>query len=418
MDVKEATDKAREYVTVVFADEEITQLGLEEVMYDVDSEQWRITFGFARPWDQQNTVAVRMGLKTPRAYKVVHINNGDGRVVALTDRLMPELNAPENAQETPPPVATAEIAGPGEVADAPSCGNGPADENWDDVLRLIGKITAAASGGNYVFRGEAKQYPEVCSGLYREFRNAVKAGCPLEPFAAADLNDAKLYTREDDNWKILSHIQHYGGVTNLVDFTKDVNVALFFACEEHFRDNGRIIILERKDSDNLKFHKPKGPADRAQAQKSVLVQPKNGVIEDWCPVNVPSRLKVPVMKYLHECRNIDHRSMYSGYHGFIRLRHRYWKAFAHVDKAKAYIDKKEYHSAVKHVSIAIDRIEILHTYTAMDVREGLARAYWLRAKSYDALCKKSCADRDRAKFSELAPATTERILEIFGPQHE
>ncbi len=93
MDLKEATRTAREYVTAVFADEEITQLGLEEVMYDVDSEQWRITFGFARPWDQQNTVAVRMGLKTPRAYKVVHVNNGDGSIAALTDRLLPDLKA-------------------------------------------------------------------------------------------------------------------------------------------------------------------------------------------------------------------------------------------------------------------------------------------------------------------------------------
>ena len=93
MDVKEATRTAREYVTAVFADEEITQLGLEEVMYDDESKQWRITFGFARPWDQQNTVAVRMGLKTPRAYKVVHVNDGDGSIAALTDRLLPDLKA-------------------------------------------------------------------------------------------------------------------------------------------------------------------------------------------------------------------------------------------------------------------------------------------------------------------------------------
>ncbi len=92
MDVKDATNKAREYVTAVFADEEITQLGLEEVMYDVASEQWRITFGFSRPWDQRNTVAVRMGLKTPRAYKVVHVNN-DGSIAGLTDRLLPDLKA-------------------------------------------------------------------------------------------------------------------------------------------------------------------------------------------------------------------------------------------------------------------------------------------------------------------------------------
>ena len=89
MDVKEATNKARTYVTEVFAEEEISQLGLEEVMYDHKADQWRITMGFARPWDQQHTMAVKMGLKTPRAYKVVHIQNDDGSIIGLTDRLLP-----------------------------------------------------------------------------------------------------------------------------------------------------------------------------------------------------------------------------------------------------------------------------------------------------------------------------------------
>ena len=71
MDVKEVTKTAREYVVEIFADEQITNLGLEEVVYDVESERWRITFGFARPWDRQGDMGVRMGLKAPRAYKVV-----------------------------------------------------------------------------------------------------------------------------------------------------------------------------------------------------------------------------------------------------------------------------------------------------------------------------------------------------------
>ena len=91
MDVKEATNKAREYVSEVFAGEEITNLGLEEVVYDVESEQWRITFGFARPWDRQGDMGVKMGLKAPRTYKVVRIDDGNGAVLALTDRILPDL---------------------------------------------------------------------------------------------------------------------------------------------------------------------------------------------------------------------------------------------------------------------------------------------------------------------------------------
>ena len=91
MDVKEATNIARDYVVDIFADEEITQLGLEEVMYDHEADQWRITFAFARPWEKQHTMAVKMGLKTPRAYKVVHIKNDTGGVIGLTDRLLPDV---------------------------------------------------------------------------------------------------------------------------------------------------------------------------------------------------------------------------------------------------------------------------------------------------------------------------------------
>ena len=93
MDVKEATHRARDYITEVFADEEITQLGLEEVYLDRDLAQWRVTFGFVRPWDRQKTVAVNLGLKTPRNYKVVSIDDVSGEIVALTDRLLPEKTA-------------------------------------------------------------------------------------------------------------------------------------------------------------------------------------------------------------------------------------------------------------------------------------------------------------------------------------
>ena len=90
MDVKEATHIARAYITDVFADEEIAQLGLEEAVYD-DTGQWRITYSFARPWDKQGVLGLRMGLKVPRDYKVVTIDDRDGRVISLTDQLMPEI---------------------------------------------------------------------------------------------------------------------------------------------------------------------------------------------------------------------------------------------------------------------------------------------------------------------------------------
>lgn len=417
MDVKEATHTARDYITDVFADEQITNLGLEEVVHDVESEQWRITFGFARPWDRQGDMGVRMGLKAPRAYKVVHVDDSSGRVAALTDRLLPELKAAESAQDDSPTGETPLATNSGEVMDNPSENQSSSEDKWGDVLKLIAKITDTVSCGDYIFRGEAKHFPKVSSGLYRELEKAVKAEYSLADFEKPEIDDAKCYTGEDDDWKLLSHIQHYGGITNLVDFTMDVNVALFFACDGHIREDGRIIILERKCSDALKFHEPKEPTDRAPAQRSILVKPDNGVIESAPPVKVPSELKVPVLKYLNQFYNIDYRSIYEGYHGYIKLRQRYNKAFAHVDKGLKCFGKNEYHSAVKHLSIAIDDLAVLHTFKAINISFGLARAYSARAASYDALDCKDCANKDREESNRLRewlPPNTENLLKIFG----
>lgn len=84
MDAKKATRIARDYITAAFVDEDITQLELEEVVHGPDAGQWRITFGFARPWDKQRALDLLMGVKAPRVHKVVTVAD-DGQVISLTD---------------------------------------------------------------------------------------------------------------------------------------------------------------------------------------------------------------------------------------------------------------------------------------------------------------------------------------------
>ena len=57
-------------------------------MYDPDTKQWRVTLGFVPRWDGQNAADVSLGLRPLCIYRVV-INDSDGSVVALTDRLLP-----------------------------------------------------------------------------------------------------------------------------------------------------------------------------------------------------------------------------------------------------------------------------------------------------------------------------------------
>ena len=88
MDIKEAVQTAKNYIDELFTDETIANVGLEEVEFNNTSNNWEITIGFSRPW-QTNTVATALGNKLPaRSYKLVCINDDDGRVVSLTDRVL------------------------------------------------------------------------------------------------------------------------------------------------------------------------------------------------------------------------------------------------------------------------------------------------------------------------------------------
>ena len=50
MDVKQAVQIAKQYVSELFEGEPITNVGLEEVVYEDESDTWKITIGFSRPW--------------------------------------------------------------------------------------------------------------------------------------------------------------------------------------------------------------------------------------------------------------------------------------------------------------------------------------------------------------------------------
>ena len=88
MDVMEAKEAARDYIARLFADEEVMYVGLEEAVYNPDAKQWRITYGFVRAWDKQGELGIKMGLKAPRSYKVVSIDDASGNIVSLTDRML------------------------------------------------------------------------------------------------------------------------------------------------------------------------------------------------------------------------------------------------------------------------------------------------------------------------------------------
>lgn len=87
MNVKEAVKLAVGYVQELFLNEQLTDLGLEEVEYDDAANAWLVTVGFSRPWDAAaGAFAIIAGAPRTksRSFKVVTIK--DGQVVSLKNR--------------------------------------------------------------------------------------------------------------------------------------------------------------------------------------------------------------------------------------------------------------------------------------------------------------------------------------------
>ena len=93
MEGKEAARTAKNYIIDLFADEAIADVGFEEVYFDHESNDWKITIGFHRPWDHRNKLLTALGDQYPaRSYKVVRIDDDDGRVISVTDRVLPAIS--------------------------------------------------------------------------------------------------------------------------------------------------------------------------------------------------------------------------------------------------------------------------------------------------------------------------------------
>ena len=197
-----------------------------------------------------------------------------------------------------------------------------------DILR---KIEEKADTGEYLYRGEPEHYQEdpyygkVSSNLYRVFLELedfdVEAGqFDIEDVQVGMLEAVKEFSREPANEiQRLAEIQHYGGKTNLIDFTEDYLVALFMACDGSPGKNGRII-LEKRELISSYIEKPYEPINRVIAQKSIFIRPPDGFIspnEDDV-INIPAVLKQSILGHLRNSHGISVETIYNDIHGFIK----------------------------------------------------------------------------------------------------
>lgn len=188
-----------------------------------------------------------------------------------------------------------------------------------NIKRLIDEILVKSSklGSRCLYRGEAKLYSTVSSGLYRACLECKSEEFEISHIEKETVDEARLYTRSTDQDEIMAELQHFGGKTNWIDFTVDHLIALFFACEKDRGCDGRIVLHLPEETSE---YRPRYTNNRIVAQKSVLIRPPRGFLvpdEDDEVVIVASEWKESILSYLSDFHGISDKSVFSDIHGYI-----------------------------------------------------------------------------------------------------
>ena len=326
------------------------------------------------------------------------------------------------------------------------------------VQDIINEIEQKSKGGGYIYRGERKCNPNVSSKLYRDFEIEVE-GFDIELVQKEMLAAAKKHTgdlpedfridviaslktggeltEEAIDFEILTDIQHYGGKTNLIDFTTDFFIALFFACDGRYTEDGRVILQKIDEIRSLIAH-PRNPRHRVIVQKSVFIRPPNGFIKprEEEIVIIPACLKQRVLEHLRNYHGISTEVIYNDLHGFIKNQDIHGKAYTHfflgfacqhraAEATNAEAKREENEKAIEHYKHAINfKKDLAEAYNnrglayadtrkfdkaikdftqAIEVKNEYAEAYSNRGNAYRNIGKNDTALADYTKAIDLNP---------------
>ena len=223
-------------------------------------------------------------------------------------------------------------------------------------LAIINELAFKSANGNYIFRGESECNDEVSSSLYREYKRitqGIAQRWDIEAIQRARLASARAFTSENDERELLTQIQHYGGSTNLIDFTRDYLIALFFACDGNHSAPGRVILIDRGGSMSKYILRPNQPTNRVIAQKSIFVRHPTGLVTPDDEIIIPADLKLSLLDYLDSAHGISPETMHNDVHGYIRYRAMHSEAFRYLIKGLNHHMSGDYKLAIEKYDKAI-----------------------------------------------------------------
>ena len=322
--------------------------------------------------------------------------------------------------------------------------------NKSETQNFIAEICDGYGDGNFIFRGTTKifktKYDRVCSSLYIWAKSEKIINKHHKPpkIEKEIVEKAKIHFPDrSSNIEILTDIRHYGGKVNLIDFTRNLYIALFFACNGDFNKDGEIIVLETsklsqmadikydnlKDGDVGMIEPAKTQASqlRVVAQDSIFVYSVEGYIEKsrFKPINIPKELKDSILDFIKKFSNINQDTVYNDLIGFITNEANYDTAASLFYQGNAKSDSGEYKEAIKDYNKAIELNpksaiaynnrgnaksdsgeyeDAIKDYDkAIELDPQLAEAYYNRGLSKDYLEEYEDAIKDYDKAIELNP---------------
>ena len=306
------------------------------------------------------------------------------------------------------------------------------------ILEIIQAIKEKSLDGDYIYRGESQCYEKVSSTLYRKLEAVGLLHLGVEYIQRSELQHAKEYTDEIEELEILTEIQHFGGKTNLIDFTTDYLIALFFACNGSPFEDGRVILQNKNGivKDWVKELPSPHSGSRPEAQKSVFIRPPDGFIAPDKKVIIPKSLKRHLLEYLEKEYEIFAQKIYHDLIGFIGGQDIRWGVYGELNKGVAYQKSgdeinnfeekdKHYQQAIEHFTNALQLMpEFAEAYIdlgfayfskgeldiaidnynkAIELDSQLARAYNHRGNAYQERNETDRAIKDHNRAIELDP---------------
>ena len=257
-------------------------------------------------------------------------------------------------------------------------------DEFKEVKKLLDFIQQKVADEECVYRGTPKKYrwrkgikpnkKRINSGIFRKYGKKINFEGRYQPADAENdrIKEVRTYPlTHTSNLEILSDLRHFGGDTTLIDFSRDLLVALFFACNEEFGKDGELIVFPTAEAKNLDLayfssndsdtHQPPKemtlltPAQtqsnkaRVIAQKSVFIHAPEGFISpDLCNIiPIKSELKELILKFLKRFHDIDERTIYPDLHGFIDAQDRYPSPRMSFYVGNALLKQENYEEAEK-----------------------------------------------------------------------